>query len=235
MRAGALIAIAVAACSSVAHAQADVYSPAELIALSSRLADQLQMPFDRRVAAVEKLSAIANSGRFSAATGMPMRGLFAYRAEESGLVFKTTHGYGVMLSRAGRWSAIDLSGKSFGAQAGGSTEWGFGLIVGPGDLTRLGGDYSGAELSATFGVANTRGVHELARQNVYQAVDYLKVLLVGSASGASANAGTATVTIRETQLVNPGPRRWRRRSIPTTPRRRSSRCTRRPHRRPGRR
>jgi hypothetical protein len=94
---------------------------------------------------------------------------------------------------------MELSGQSVGAQIGGSSTWGVGLIVGPGDPARFGGRYTGSTASAAFVDASAH-VTTLARADSAPE-DMHQIALIAAVRGASANAGAAELTIVVTGAV----------------------------------
>lgn len=186
------IGVAFLACPpTVAHAEG--MSAKEVAAEASRLAERLGMPPDKRVLVERRLAALMEDARFRAKYGAtPIRGVLAYQMGEGGLLVKVKKGKG-LAHLAGEAGDARLSFKSVtvGAQIGGSSEWGLGLVLGLSSPRIFGGDYSGGTVAATMAEAGT-AMMELTSK---QAMDGHKVYLIGTASGASANAGGGKLTI----------------------------------------
>lgn len=171
------------------------WSDDEVLAAAAALARQLAMPDDKRDTAKARLSAVMRDARWRANyAALPVRGVFAYQMGEGGVIVKVKKGKGLL-----RWAGehgtttLQLKSVTVGAQIGGSSEWGFGLVLGIGNPQLFGGDYDGSTVSATMGGAGTN-MMELTRKNAAGPA-FHKVYLVGASSGASANAGGGKLTI----------------------------------------
>ena len=161
-------------------------------ATASRLAQALGMPPEKRALVENRLAALLQDTGFQSKDGaLGIRGVFAYQMGEGGLLVKFKKGKG-LLRLDGESSDAKVAFKSvtFGAQIGGSSEWGIGLVLGLTTPGAFGGDYSGRSLGATFASSST-AVMELTSKGANRH----KVYLIGAASGASADAGGATLTI----------------------------------------
>jgi hypothetical protein len=179
---------------TAARAWAGEYSNEETLTTARELAQKLGMPPEKRGRLEERLLTALGSYRFAVRYGgRGIQGVFAYQLGEGGLIVKVKKGKGLLRWKGeAREHALALSSVTVGAQIGGSSEWGFGLVVGLSEPGGFGGDYSGSTVSATFATAGT-GVTELSRKR-YGAPPH-KVYLLGSASGASANAGGGQLTL----------------------------------------
>ena len=167
----------------------------EVLAAAGALAKQMAMPDDKRDAAKSRLSSVLHDARWRAKyAGLPVRGVFAYQMGEGGMIVKVKKGKGLL-----RWAGdqgttpLQLKSVTVGAQIGGSSEWGFGLVLGIGNPQLFGGDYDGSTVSATMGGAGTN-MMELTRKDATGPA-FHKVYLIGASSGASANAGGGKLTI----------------------------------------
>jgi hypothetical protein len=177
-------------------ARAEGFSPVEAVAAARDLGDRMGMPPEKRQLVEARLREILEGPRFRAKyAGMPIRGVFAYQMGEGGLIVKVKKGRGLL-----RWKGVpreanlELKSVTVGAQIGGSSEWGFGVVASAEDVRNsFGGDYSGGTVAATMGSAGT-SMMELTNKGGY--APHHKVYLVGTASGASANAGGGQLTIR---------------------------------------
>ncbi len=174
-------------------AAADGMHPKEVVATASRLAQQLGMPADKRALVERRLAALMEDARFRAKYGAaPIRGVLAYQMGEGGFVVKVKKGHGLAhLEGDAADARLLLKSVTVGAQIGGSSEWGVGLVLGLTSPRVFGGDYSGGTVAATMAEAGT-SMMELTSK---QAMDGHKVYLIGTAAGASANAGGGKLTI----------------------------------------
>ena len=174
-------------------ARADGLSSKEVLATASRLAQQIAMPAQKRVLVEKRLAAVMQDARFQAKyKSTPIRGVLAYQMDEGGFVVKVKKGHGLAkLDNLADEVKLVLKGVTVGAQIGGSSEWGVGLVLGLSSPRIFGGDYSGGTAGATMAESGT-GMMELTSK---QAADAHKVYLIGTAAGASANAGGGKLTI----------------------------------------
>ena len=171
------------------------YSDEEALSVAGQLAKQLGMPEEKRETAKARLSAVLHDATWQAKhANLPVRGVFAYQMGEGGLIVKVKKGKGLLRwVGGGSTSTLQLKSVTVGAQIGGSSEWGFGLVLGIGNPDLFGGDYDGSTVSATMGGAGTN-MMELTRKNAVGPA-FHKVYLIGASSGASANAGGGKLTI----------------------------------------
>jgi hypothetical protein len=125
----------------------------------------------------------------------PILGVLAYQIGEGGLIVGVKRGHGVakLVGEAGEPKLV-FKGVTVGAQIGGSSEWGLGLVFGLSAPRAFGGDYSGTAAAATMAEAGT-AMMELTSKGA----DAHKVYLIGTAAGASANAGGSQLTIEVTR------------------------------------
>jgi len=175
------------------EARAEGMSAKEVAATAHRLAERLGMPQDKRALVERRLAALMEDARFRSKYGTtPIRGVLAYQMGEGGLVVKVKKGHGLarLEGEAGDEKLVFKS-VTVGAQIGGSSEWGLGLVLGLTSPRIFGGDYSGGTVGATMAASGT-GMMELTSK---QAMDGHKVYLIGTATGASANAGGGKLTI----------------------------------------
>jgi hypothetical protein len=174
-------------------ARADGLSKKEVLATASRLAQAIAMPPDKRALVEKRLAKVMDDARFQAKyAGAPIRGVLAYQMGEGGFVVKVKKGHGVAKLEGEPGDAkLVLKSVTVGAQIGGSSEWGLGLVLGLTSPRIFGGDYSGETAAATMAEAGT-AMMELTSK---QAADAHKVYLIGTAAGASANAGGGKLTI----------------------------------------
>jgi hypothetical protein len=190
---GAGLALALLS-SAPAAARADGLAAKEVLSTASRLAQRLGMPPDKRAIAERRLSALMQDARFQAKyRGAPIRGVLAYQLGEGGFVVKVKKGHGLVRfdGEAGDAKLL-LKSVTVGAQIGGSSEWGLGLVLGLTSPRVFGGDYAGGTVAATIAESGTSTTELTSKQ----AIDGHRVYLVGTSSGASANAGGGTLTIQ---------------------------------------
>ena len=171
----------------------------DLLAAAIELAAEIGMPADRRDAALGRATHLVADGTLRAKygdEGARVRGIFAYQMGEGGLIVKVKRGKGALrFAGEERVHRVSLKSVSVGAVVGGSSEWGFGLVLGLSDPELFGGDYSGSTRGATAG-RESLSITELAHKNPVDAAHVHHVVLVGSASGLSANAGSASLSIQ---------------------------------------
>lgn len=175
-------------------ARAEGMGAKECVATADRLARELGMPADKRALVGKRLAAVMEDARFQTKyRGLPVRGVLAYQMGEGGFVVKVKKGHGLarLEGEAGDAKLV-IKSVTVGAQIGGSSEWGVGLVLGLTTPKVFGGDYSGGTVTATMAESGT-GMMELTSKT---AMDGHKVYLIGTASGASANAGGGSLTIQ---------------------------------------
>jgi hypothetical protein len=166
----------------------------EVVATAGRLAQEVGMPAEKRALVERRLAAVMEDARFQAKyRGMPIRGVLAYQMGEGGFVVKVKKGHGLAhLDGEAGDAKVVLKSVTVGAQIGGSSEWGVGLVLGLTTPRAFGGEYSGGTVAATMAESGT-SMMELTSK---QAIDGHKVYLIGTAAGASADAGGGTLTIQ---------------------------------------
>jgi hypothetical protein len=187
-----LLAAVVALGSSASTARADGLGKKEVLAVAGKLAQQIAMPAEKRAVVEKRLAAVMDDAKFHAKYGnTPIRGVLAYQIGEGGLIVGVKKGHAVakLAGEAGDAKLV-LKGVTVGAQIGGSSEWGLGLVLGLSSPRAFGGDYSGTAAAATMAEAGT-AMMELTSKGA----DAHKLYLIGTAAGASANAGGSQLTI----------------------------------------
>jgi hypothetical protein len=184
--AAAAVALALAA---PARARAG-WSAEDIIAVSKDLSKKLGTPVEKAHPVYERLEAKLKE------PGMLARvaGVFAYQMGEGGLILKVKKGKGLARLRKGGDRPLQLNSLSVGAQIGGSSEWGIGLILDLKSEGAFGGEYKGNVRGATAGGASM-SVSELRRADVSDEALYHELYLIGNASGLSGNAAGAQLTI----------------------------------------
>jgi hypothetical protein len=174
------------------------YSKEEILANAKELAQEVGMSFDKRDAVLDRLQVMLSenwTSKYGEGEEGKIRGLFAYQMGEGGLLVKVKKGHGRVRFVGSRESHdIELKSVSWGAVIGGSSEWGFGLVLGLGDESYFGGKYDGKSIGATAATASTNTT-ELRRKGSDVREDH-RVVLIGTAAGLSANAAGATLNIK---------------------------------------
>jgi hypothetical protein len=91
--------------------------------------------------------------------------------------------------------ALQLKSVTFGAQIGGGSEWGFGVILGLRNQGAFGGEYKGNDRGATAGEESIT-ITKLVKKGIGMTEDiYHEVYMIGVASGLSAGAAIGNLTI----------------------------------------
>jgi hypothetical protein len=162
-----------------------------------RLADALGMPGDRREAALVRLRTAIASGKIAAfASNGSMNGIFAYQMGEGGFLVKVKKGKGLghIVGESGD-IALQLKSVTFGAQIGGGSEWGFGVILGLRNPAAFGGEYKGDNRGATA-VEQSINITKLVKKgSAVNEESYHEIYMVGLAAGLSAGAAVGNLTI----------------------------------------
>ncbi len=172
------------------------YTIAEIETAAKAMAKKMRMPLDQRIELVDRLAERVNSPSFKNWTrGRAVHGVFAYTLKEGGLVVKWIKGRGKAAFK-GAPEAIDivLKATSFGAQVGGSKQWGVGLIVGLKRKRAFGGDYKGKMRQATA-LSAGQAVTDLRRVGLRVEEDHHRVLLFALTKGLSASTGNTELRI----------------------------------------
>lgn len=171
------------------------YSLAQAVETARALAQKAGMTVDKQEVLFKRLDKHFES-IVSKHDGKPISGVIAYQMGEGGLIVKVKKGKGFIRFHGDKEDhAIELKSVSVGANVGGSSEWGVGLVFGLSDRPFFGGDYSGTTRGATAGEASTNTT-DLAKAKAVDPAEYHQIVLLGTAAGLSANAGSAKLTIR---------------------------------------
>lgn len=170
-----------------ATASADNFSKAEVLDTAKELAKQVRMPSDTRHQVLKKLKKVLRQKRFRR-----IQGVFAYQIGEGGFLVKFLKGSGqARIKGADKTWRIGLEATSFGAQVGGSSEWGIGLITNLDDPKHFGGIYKGSKKGA---VAIETGL-TIARMFQDDPDEEHDLYFIGASKGLSAGVATAKLTI----------------------------------------
>lgn len=161
------------------------------------LADEIGMPADRRDLALSRLRTAFENGKIAAfSKDATLNGIFAYQMGEGGFLVKVKKGKGAAyLSSTEPKVALDFKSVTFGAQVGGGSEWGFGVILGLRNTAAFGGDYEGNTRGATAG-SESLNITKLTKNGLSTTdPSYHELYLVAVAKGLSAGAAIGNLTI----------------------------------------
>lgn len=175
----------------------------DLASDAKRLAAALDMPPDRRDLALSRLKKALANGKVAAfSKDAPINGIFAYQTGEGGFLVKVRKGKGLVHILGQKQDlAIALKSVTFGAQIGGGSEWGFGLVLGLRNAASFGGEYSGNNRGATA-AEESISLTKLTKKGVGDSEPgYHEVYMLGVAAGLSAGAAIGSLTIT---VTNPG-------------------------------
>lgn len=181
----AALILAVAATAS-ADAKPKGYAAKEVRGIAKALAKEIDMPLSSRKVVLDRLERLLPQSEFKAKMKKaPITGVFAYQMGEGGFIVKVKEGKGrVVFKKEGKHLDLEMEATTVGAQIGGSSQWGVGLIMGLEDPEEFGGKYEGENYNATAG---TKGV--LTSTLVPKgASEPHRVVLLGTAKGLSAGA-----------------------------------------------
>jgi hypothetical protein len=169
------------------------YRTDEVCELADTLTRQLGVAAYRRAAIISRLSAwIAQ--RTGARGELPVSGVFAYQMGSGGFIFKAGKGVGLLrLYGEPIEHPLRLKAVSVGAQLGGTSEIGIGVILGETPPLRLSGKYRMVEASATVGAASGNVIELVPKRDFPVVVQ--RVILLRVASGFAANAGGGWLTL----------------------------------------
>jgi hypothetical protein len=171
------------------------YTQSEAVALGDKLTAELGVATDQRVVVRERLTKWLAENR--APGTAPISGVLAYQMKEGGVIVSVTKGKGIVRYFGDeRDRPLKLSGVTGGAQIGGSSQFGVGVILGADPAKNLSGKYRVTHLGTTQPEAKTN-VAELAKKNAEPGQGD-KLVLIGTAAGLSATAaaGDLKVTVK---------------------------------------
>lgn len=172
-----------------AAAGAPAFSSEEVITTAKALSKRVRMPVDTRAEVLARLKRVLKTKRVN-----HIQGVMAYRIGEGGLLVKFISGHGyVRFKDEPKSYKVDLKATTFGAQIGGSSEWGFGLVNKLSAAEAFGGIYRGPSKGAVA-IESGLAISRLTRRD---AGDDQRntVHLIGAAKGMSAGVATARLTI----------------------------------------
>jgi hypothetical protein len=173
------------------------YTSDEIIAITKDLGKKIDAPEGKIEDLIQGFKQAAEQDEFKAAQKkMAITAVFVYKATEGGLVYKRMAGRGnVIFKQDNKTSPVKLSSGTYGAQIGGSAEWGLGLIMGLKNALDFGGSYAGKKKSAT--AVNSTA----ARGEMFSNSDYVEsskthnIYLIATGSGLSAGVSKGKITI----------------------------------------
>jgi len=195
---GAALSVALAATSAQAGGKG--YTTAEVLATAKKLARKHGAPADVQRKLVEVLGEeLKNDSYRKAIRQHPPRAVMVYKVSEGGFIVKYLQGKGLISFQGGTQAApIKLKSWSVGAQAGGSTQWGAGVVLGLKKQDDFGGEYRGSGVKHATAVESTAegnaSVLTLAGRRVMDRLHDL-FLVVVSAKGLSAGVASAKLKI----------------------------------------
>ena len=169
----------------------------ELEATARRLAAAIGMPAERQTVTLGRLRTAFQRGKVAAfAGGLGINGVFAYQMGEGGFLVKVKKGKGLAaILGDGRDVPLTLKSVTFGAQVGGGSEWGFGVILGLRVRGAFSGDYSGDNRGATAGQESVN-ITKLVKKGVSSGDPlYHELYMIGAAAGLSAGAALGSLNI----------------------------------------
>jgi hypothetical protein len=181
----------------VADAGAANRSYEEFENTARRLATAIGMPPERQTVALGRLRTAFQRGKVAAfAGGGPINGVFAYQMGEGGFLVKVKKGKGLAaILGDGRDVHLTLKSVTFGAQIGGGSEWGFGVILGLRTRGAFGGDYSGDNRGATAGEESVN-ITKLTKKGISPGdPQYHELYMIGASAGLSAGAAVGSLNI----------------------------------------
>lgn len=181
--------LAVLACGLMATpalAKGKGYAGPEIEAKAKELAKEIDMPLASREVVLKRLSSLLDESEFKAKMKKaPVTGVFAYQVGEGGFIVKVKEGKGkICFNAEGKNLPLTMEATTVGAQIGGSSQWGVGLVMGLEDPKEFGGKYEGENYNATAGNAGVI-TSQLTPKG---ASEPHNVVLMATAKGLSAGA-----------------------------------------------
>jgi hypothetical protein len=170
------------------------YTRTQAVDLSDKLTQRLGVDPDQRIAVRERLNTWLSENQNSQ---LPIEGVLAYKMGQGGVIVAVTKGKGlVRYYGQDKDHQLEISGVSGGAQIGGSSEFGVGVILGQNAPETFSGKYNVGNVNATSPDGSTN-VAELTKRDAPAGSG--KVILVGSATGLSATvaAGQLSLTVKK--------------------------------------
>lgn len=174
------------------------YNNSQIVKTFNTLAEELEVPDKEREVLKKQLRKKFASGLYQQTVKhRAVKAVFVYKATEGGLLVSFMKGRGLITFNKGlRAAPIMLESWSAGALAGGSTQWGIGLVMGLRDPDHFGGEYSG-DVSAAA-APDTRRSSEvlLSFSRDRRGERSHDVLLITVAKGLSAGVAVTKLTIK---------------------------------------
>jgi hypothetical protein len=175
---------------SPASAAGKGFTKDQTVQLADQLTTQVGIQPDKRSIIRDRLEKWYREDRDVKFAGTPVMGVFAYRAGEGGLIVEVLEGHGLLRYYGqDKDHTIKLKSVSAGAQAGGNSEDGIGIVLGPDAPMTFGGEYKMTSVGATAGTAGVSN-SELSKSGSSD-----RVILLASGNGFSAKAGGGSLKI----------------------------------------
>ncbi len=186
LAAALILGLTLGASPALAKGKAKGYAPGEIRAIAKSLAKEIDMPANSRSVVLDRLKRLLPQRKFKRQMNKaPVTGIFAYQMGEGGFIVKIKEGEGRIVFKAeGKHLDLAMEATTVGAQIGGSSQWGVGLVMGLFEPKEFGGKYEGENYNATAG---TKGVLTSTLVPTGASVPH-KVVLLGTAKGLSAGA-----------------------------------------------
>ncbi len=188
----AIFGLALAGGSASAKGKAG-YTTKEVLSQGKAMAKALEMPLSERQIVLRRLESLVKEATFkSKAKKMGIRGVFAFQMGEGGFIVKVKEGKGrIVFKGENKTLIMALDATTVGAQIGGSSQWGLGVVLGLDQPKNFGGKYQGESYNATAG---NKGVLT-STLKPKDAEDYHEVVLLATAKGLSAGAAGDWINI----------------------------------------
>jgi hypothetical protein len=173
------------------------YTSEEIIAAARDLGKKIEMSDLKIASLVENYKQVCTQDEYIKATKeKSISAVFVYGASEAGLLYKKMSGNGfILFKQSGRSAKIKLNSSSFGAQIGGSAEWGLGLVFGLKDPEDFGGVYSGQRKNATAVNSTTAFGEVFSNSNSVESKKAHDIMLILTGSGLSAGNSRGNLLI----------------------------------------
>jgi hypothetical protein len=172
------------------------FTDAEAQQIGEALTKKLGVEPDKQSMIHNRLQSWMTEKREGKFANLPITGVFAYKMGEGGLVVKFTSGKGLLRYYGeDKDHTLKIKGVAAGATAGGSSDHGVGIIMGPNAPMSFGGSYKTTQTGATAGTGGV-STAELTRKE--PGGEKIKIVLLGTATGLSASAQGGGFTIEVT-------------------------------------
>jgi hypothetical protein len=173
------------------------YNSDEIITAARDLGQKIEMPESKIYDLVANFKQVSTQDDYRQATnGKAVSAVFVYKAAEGGVIYKKMSGGGfVLFKQNGKSSKIKLDSSSVGAQVGGSTEWGLGLVIGLKNPADFGGAYAGRKSNATA-INSTKAKGEVfSNATLVESGKAHDIMLILTGRGLSAGTSKSRIMI----------------------------------------